>query len=263
MSPFVTVDNDVVAVGRRRPEAVDAARGEQAARRRSVEQLLRVVVELARAPAARGSPGSGPSAPRRGRRTSSRCTRASVASAGSTRRTPVNAGAGRLGERDAVPVRRAPARAAAAACRSLLLVLARAAAPELGAVLGVERARARAGSSRSETTPTTREASSTCTTGCAYAGAICTAVCWRDVVAPPISSGSVEPAPLHLARDVDHLVERRRDQPREADDVGALLDARCRGSARPAPSRRGRSPRSCCSRARRRRCSCRCRGRRP
>ena len=34
----------------------------------------------------------------------------------------------------------------------------------------------------------------------------------------------VEPAPLHLARDVDHLVERRRDQPREPDDARALLD---------------------------------------
>ena len=75
----------------------------------------------------------------------------------------------------------------------------------------------RSASSRSETTPTTREASSTCTVGRLYSGAIRTAVCWRDVVAPPIRSGRCEPAALHLLRDVHHLVERRRDQPREAD----------------------------------------------
>ena len=45
----------------------------------------------------------------------------------------------------------------------------------------------------------------------------------------------VHPPPLHLARDVDHLVERRRDQPGEPDDVRLLLDAPPRGSARPAP----------------------------
>ena len=33
-----------------------------------------------------------------------------------------------------------------------------------------------------------------------------------------------QPAPFHLAGDADHLVERRRDQPREADDVHVLLD---------------------------------------
>ena len=32
----------------------------------------------------------------------------------------------------------------------------------------------------------------------------------------------VEAAPLHLARDVDHLVERRRDQAGQADEVRAL-----------------------------------------
>ena len=35
--------------------------------------------------------------------------------------------------------------------------------------------------------------------------------------------GQVEPAPLHLVGHVHHLVERRRDQPGEADDA-ALLD---------------------------------------
>src|SRR6266540_2075316 len=44
----VTVDNDIVAVGRRRPEAVDAARGEQPAGDDLAEQLERVVVEVPR-----------------------------------------------------------------------------------------------------------------------------------------------------------------------------------------------------------------------
>ena len=70
-------------------------------------------------------------------------------------------------------------------------------------------------------------------------GAIFTAVCTREVVAPPISSGSVKPCALHLARDVRHLLERRRDQARQADDVGVLARARSRGSSAPAPSRRG------------------------
>jgi hypothetical protein len=56
-------------------------------------------------------------------------------------------------------------------------------------------------------------------------------VCWRLVVAPPISSGSVEPAPLHLGGDVRHLVEARRDQAREPDDVAPSASA-CRGSCR-------------------------------
>ena len=41
------------------------------------------------------------------------------------------------------------------------------------------------------------------------AGSILTAVCVREVVAPPISSGSVEALALHLAGDVAHLLERR------------------------------------------------------
>ena len=50
-----------------------------------------------------------------------------------------------------------------------------------------------------------------------------TAVCSFDVVAPPMSSGIVNCAALHLARHVHHLVERRRDQAGEADDVDVLL----------------------------------------
>ena len=60
-------------------------------------------------------------------------------------------------------------------------------------------------------------------TGPWYFCATLTAVCARDVVAPPISSGIVEALPLHLGGQVDHLVQRRRDQPGEADDVGAHL----------------------------------------
>ena len=44
------------------------------------------------------------------------------------------------------------------------------------------------------TTPTARDASSTWTTACGYAGAIFTAVCALLVVAPPIRSGSVKPS---------------------------------------------------------------------
>ena len=47
----------------------------------------------------------------------------------------------------------------------------------------------------------------------------------RLVVAPPISKRQVEALALHLGGDGDHLVERRRDQAGEADDVD-LLGAR-------------------------------------
>ena len=48
MDSVVILDNDIVAVGRRGPEAVDAPRGEQPVADNLVEQLLRVVVQLAR-----------------------------------------------------------------------------------------------------------------------------------------------------------------------------------------------------------------------
>src|SRR5439155_26705598 len=48
VSLVVIVDNDIVAVGRRRPEAEDAARREQPVAKDLREQLLRVVVQLAR-----------------------------------------------------------------------------------------------------------------------------------------------------------------------------------------------------------------------
>ena len=51
----------------------------------------------------------------------------------------------------------------------------------------------RVGSSSWPTTPATREASSTWIVGLVYSGATRTAVCWREVVAPPTSSGSSIP----------------------------------------------------------------------
>ena len=51
-------------------------------------------------------------------------------------------------------------------------------------------------------------------------------MCLALVVAPPISSGSVEALPLHLAGDVHHFVEARRDQAAEADHVDPFLDGR-------------------------------------
>ena len=41
-----------------------------------------------------------------------------------------------------------------------------------------------------------------------------------------------KPAPLHLLRDVDHLVERRRDEAREPHDVAVLLDRRVEDGVR-------------------------------
>ncbi len=43
------------------------------------------------------------------------------------------------------------------------------------------------------TTTTLFDASNTCTVGCVYFGAILTAVCCLEVVAPPISSGMLKP----------------------------------------------------------------------
>src|SRR4029450_3209015 len=49
------------------------------------------------------------------------------------------------------------------------------------------------GARSSEPRPPTRDASTTWTTGWPYSGAIRTAVCCREVVAPPISSGRSRP----------------------------------------------------------------------
>ena len=46
------------------------------------------------------------------------------------------------------------------------------------------------------------------------------------MVAPPISSGMLEAFALHLGRDMAHLIERRRDQAGQTDDVRLLLARR-------------------------------------
>ncbi len=45
------------------------------------------------------------------------------------------------------------------------------------------------------------------------------AVCAALVVAPPISSGMLQAEAFHFLGDMHHLIERRRDQSAEADDV--------------------------------------------
>ena len=47
-----------------------------------------------------------------------------------------------------------------------------------------------------------------------------TAVCCLEVVAPPMSSGMVNSRRVISLATTHHLVERRRDEPGEADDVG-------------------------------------------
>ena len=114
----------------------------------------------------------------------------SVSSAGSTNRTPVNSGVASSSK--ATPSRFSCAsaslsiglRSRSACCSRNRSWASRFSASSCGR---------RTGSSKAETTPTTRDASRTCTTGCEYSGAILTAVCCRDVVAPPISSGSDSP----------------------------------------------------------------------
>ena len=53
------------------------------------------------------------------------------------------------------------------------------------------------------------------------------AVWARLVVAPPMSSGSLNPWRSISFRDMDHLVERRRDEAAEADHVCLLLFGAC------------------------------------
>ena len=117
---------------------------------------------------------------------------------------------------------RAPSRRRAAASRARVAYCC---AQRLPAPRGWPR-RTPAGSppSRFDTTSTARDASSTWTTGPLYSGAIFTAVCCWLVVAPPISSGTVKPRRVISLRDEHHLVERRRDQAAQADDVRLLLD---------------------------------------
>ena len=84
----------------------------------------------------------------------------------------------------------------------------------------------RTGSSRSDTTPTTRDASSTCTVGLVVGR--------RDPDRGVLPRGGRaadqqrqrHAAPLHLLGHADHLVQRRRDQPGQPDGAGALGDRR-------------------------------------
>ena len=254
------VDDDVVALGVRRPEAVDAPRAQRRALRGSRAGAPARRRRARARPGCRGSPGTCPSGPTRGRRTASRCTGRARRAAASTSRAPVNGGVGRSSNahRDAVRARRLERqqRLARPSPRA-----ARAAAPAARGSRRRARAR-RFGSSRRETTSTTRLASSTCTVSLPYSGAIFTAVCWREVVAPPISSGSSSRR-RSISRATSTIWSSDGVIRPESPTTSTLSRSAVSRICRAGPSRRGRSPRSRCSRARRRRCSCRCRARRP
>ena len=112
----------------------------------------------------------------------------SSSSAGSTRRRPVNEGTGRSAASQSVRNGLARASAYVASFRSPRREnCSRSRA--WSARFPASNAARRSGFSRPETTSTTREASATWTVLPSNAGAIRTAVCWRDVVAPPMSSG--------------------------------------------------------------------------
>ena len=214
------VQDDVVALGVRGPEAEHAPRSEEPLVNDPVEQALRVVEELARRglledrrELALQLPGVEEELP-----VDVLAERGEVgldqAAAGELRH-------GQVVERDAVPVR---ARLRERQQRLALLLGVQVAQPILvGAVLGVEphaplgieqvgddaddargvedvddRLRVRGRDPHRRVLARRRGAAD--------------------------QQRQVDPAPLHLARDVDHLVERRRDQPGQPDDVGLLLD---------------------------------------
>ena len=188
----VPSSDDVVALGVRGPEAVHAARVQRAVAHELVEHAP------ARRRRARARPGCSRIAgnlPFRSQAWKKNCQSMYAARArrasGSTRARAGERRHGQVVERDPRRGSRAPPRAGAAAALLLGVLLAQALLQL--AVLGVERAAAAPGRAAPETTSTTRLASSTCTVSCEYAGAIRTAVCCRDVVAPPISSGRSSP----------------------------------------------------------------------
>ena len=105
---------------------------------------------------------------------------------------------GGVGQRARAPSRssagsRARRRTSAAAARARALCCSRSCVLQLAVLLRRTPAR-RSSLSRLDTTSTTREASSTCTVGLPYSGAIFTAVCCWLVVAPPMRSGSRDAA---------------------------------------------------------------------
>ena len=145
----------------------------------------------------------------------------SSARSGSMTRAPVNAGSGRSSRRQTIGVRRSVAiryGRSGWASRSAWSRRRRSWSSRL-TWSSFER---RSGSSRSETTPTTREASIDVDHRLPVLG--------RDPngrVLPRRRGAAdqqrqVEPAALHLLGDALHLAERGRDEPRAADDVAAL-----------------------------------------
>ena len=164
----------------RRPEAVDAARAQRASRRRCASSsCVRVVVELARRLAVardrRGSAGKRPvQLPGGEEEATSRCSGTSSPSgtSSSTRAAEER----RHARRRRVASRCADARAFArrrsgtSGSRALLRVQRRAAAPARARFCASSSARFCSASSRLATTPTAREASSTCTVGCVVLG---------------------------------------------------------------------------------------------
>ena len=233
-------EHDVVALGVRGPEAVDA-RAPAASRRATISSSTaeRVVVELARRRAARGSPGTCPSGPRRGRRTASRL-RHELRELGLDDPRARERRRGQVVEVDAVAVRPRLRRAGSSGRRSFSACCSRRrswssrfSTSSAGAPRRVEQAR-----DDVDDPARVEHVHRLVRVGRARSSPPC-----AGARSSRRRSGAAARSPRRSisARDVDHLVERRRDQAREADDVGALLDRRCRGSARRAPSRRGRS----------------------
>jgi hypothetical protein len=121
----------------------------------------------------------------------------------------------------------------------------------------------RPGSSRLETTPTTREASMTCTTGCFVRRRDLTAVCCRRWWRRRSAGAALIPRRCISVATFTISVSDGVMSPDNPTMSALSLDRRVQDQFRPGAITRGRSPGSCCNRARRRRCSYRCRGRRP
>ena len=167
------LEHDVVPLGGRRPEAVDAARLEEPARDDLVQELVRVRVELARR-----RPDGGVVEDLR---------EAPLQLPGVEEERPVDVLAqerevglddprpGEGGRRQVLraPLDRRPVRARPLEREerlALLLAVELAQSCSCAARFSWSRRSRRSGSSRSETTPTTREASRTCSVGLAVGG---------------------------------------------------------------------------------------------
>ena len=91
-------------------------------------------------------------------------------------------------------------------------------------------------------------------------GAIFAAVCALLVVAPPISKGNLQIEALHLASNVDHFVQRRRDQTGETNGIGFLGNGSLENFSWHHPAQIDDLA-DCCTTARRQRYSYQCRER--